>query len=137
MNTDYFEVHCFYQLSILKKISIKNSDSIVKTNHFLAGGYDIKRKKGIIKLYTIIKRKDKNFEIEKVQDIILKKNNIFKGFNGAISCIEEQKAYNKLLITCWDGSIYLFDKPDLEKEFYLKKDYSMKKFFSDNQTKEN
>ena len=129
LNTDYFEVHCFCQLSILKVLSIRNPDSLIeKTNYFLAGGFDIKRKKGIIKLYEILKIIDGKYEIEKVQDIIIENNNEFKGFNGAISCIEQQKNNGNILLTCWDGYIYSFLYPNLE-DFYLKKDYSIKKFF--------
>ena len=39
----------------------------------------------------------------------------FKGFNGAISCIEQQKSNGNILITCWDGNVYLFEKVNLEQ----------------------
>ena len=121
-NTEYFEVHCFCQISIIKEFSIMNPEkSYEKTNYFLVGGFDTKRKKGIIKLYKLIKRKDEIYEIEKVQDIILKKNNEYKGFKGAISCIEVQKNKSKgnLLITCWDGNVYSFLYPDGKKFYFL------------------
>ena len=121
-NTDFFEVHCFYQLSIIKEFTITNPESSYKKiNYFLVGGFDTKRKKGIIKLYKINKRKDEIYEIEKVQDIILKNNNEFKGFKGAISCIELQKNKIKgnLLITCWDGNVYSFLYPDGKKFYFL------------------
>ena len=114
-NTDNFEVHCFCQLSIKKKeFSIINRcNSILKTDYFLVGGFDIKKHRGIIKLYKINK-KDKIFKIEIIQDIILKGNKEFKGFKRPISCIEQSKVNGDILISSWDGNIYSFKYPDLE-----------------------
>ena len=118
---DFHKVSTIQQLP-KKEISLKDPESsYAKTNYFLVGGFDTKRKKGIIKIYKINKIKDEIYEIEKVQDIILEKNNEFKGFKGAISCIELQKNETKdnLLITCWDGNVYSFFYLNEEQFFIL------------------
>ena len=108
-NTGNFNVHCFCQLSIIENISKENfSNSIIKTEYFLVGGFDVKKKRGIIKLYKIIKR-DEIYEIERIQDIIIKHNNIFKGFKGPISFIEQSKSNGHILISSWDGNVYSFN----------------------------
>ena len=107
-NTGNFEVHCFCQLSIIKNISITNfSNSNPKTNYFLVGGFDSKKKRGIIKLYKIIKSNE-IYELQEIHDIIIKHNNNFKGFKGPISSIEQSKADGKILISSWDGNVYSF-----------------------------
>ena len=117
-NTKDFEVHCFCQISKIEQKEIFNKPKIEKTNYFFVGGFDTKKNRGGIKLYKIKKNKEKIIEIEKLQDIILKNeyelNNRFKLFKGPISCIK-QIINGKLLITCWDGNVYLFNTPDFEK----------------------
>ena len=38
----------------------------------------------------------------------------FKGFKGPITCITQSINYEKILISCSDGNIYLFSEPELE-----------------------
>ena len=67
---------------------------------------------------------DEKLSIEFIQDIKLF-NKDFKGFNGPISCIIQSKEDGNLLITCWDGNVYLVEKPNIR--FYLKQDEQLKK----------
>ena len=78
--------------------------------------------------------------IEYIQDIKIFDNN-FKGFNGPISCITQSRKDGNLLITSWDGNVYLVNQPDIN--FYLKQDRQIAKspmdFFkkNDNQAENN
>ena len=50
-----FKTFCFCQVSFSKRQNILNSNSeMEKSNYFLVGGFDLKRRKGIIKLYNLI-----------------------------------------------------------------------------------
>ena len=93
---------------------LEDSIKIKETDYFLVGGFDKKRKQGMIKLY-----KNKKISIEYIQDIKLFDRD-FKGFKGPISCITQSKKNGNLLITCWYGNVYLVNKPDIL--FYLEQD---------------
>ena len=71
----------------------------------------------MIKIYKIIY--DEKLSIEFIQDIKLFDKD-FKGFKGPISCIIQSKKDGNLLITCWDGNVYLVNKSEIL--FYLKQD---------------
>ena len=34
-------------------------------------------------------------------------------FNGPINCITQSNIDGKIIITCWNGNIYLFDHPNI------------------------
>ena len=104
------------------KYVLEDSAKEKKTDYFLVGGFDIKRKQGMIKLNKIIY--DKKITIEYIQDIKYFDKD-FKGFKGPISCITQSKNNLNLLITCWDGNVYFADKPDIR--FYLEQDEKIKK----------
>ena len=114
-----FEVHCFCQILIIANNNILTDSEIKNTNYFFVGGFDTKKHRGGIKLYIIKKNKDEIIEIEKIQDIVLENEYVygkgFKLFKGPISCIKQSIYNGNLLITCWDGNVYLFNTPDLEK----------------------
>ena len=117
-NTDCFEPYCFCPLLIVdSKYSIWPLIETKETDYFLVGGFDKKRKKGMIKIYKIIY--DKKLSIEFIQDIKLFDKD-FKGFKGPISCIIQSKKDGNLLITCWDGNVHLVNKSEIT--FYLKQD---------------
>ena len=129
-NTNNFEPYCICPLLIVEsKYSIDILVETKETDYFLVGGFDKNRKKGIINLYKIIF--DEKISIEYIQDIKLFDKE-FKGFKGPISCIIQSKKDGNLLITCWDGNVYLVNKPDIH--FYLKQDKEIEKsaidFFS-------
>ena len=122
-HTNNFEVYCFCPISIFNNIKIIIQSNKKESDYFLVGGFDIKKKKGMIRLYKIIyaKEYDKT-KIEYIQDII-SKNKKYK-FNGPISCITQSNIDGKIIITCWDGNIYLFDYQDISK--YLNYDEQVK-----------
>ena len=117
-NTRNYEVYCFCPI----KMKIKGHQSIfnetknfIDTNYFLVGGYEKKKGKGILKLYKLnMNENDENINIEFIQDVQFKKGGKFMGFNGPISCITQSKRNGKIIISCWDGNVYLFSYPKIE-----------------------
>ena len=124
-NTDYFEVNCFCPILDVKNDNSLDDDitkeeniKINKTNYFLVGGFDVEKGEGIIKLYEIVySEKFNGTTIKYFQDIIIPKNDNFEGFNNPISGITQSKTTGNILVTCWDGNVYLFKPPNID--FYL------------------
>ena len=127
-DTYNFEVFCFCQL--FKETFSILIDKKEATDYFLVGGFDKKKRKGIIKLYKIINKKNNQYKT-KIKFI----ENIYDNcnFKGPISCIIQSKFDSKISVICWDGNIYLFDKPNinyyLERDKQFKKNISINKFF--------
>ena len=115
INTNNFEVNCFCP------IKIKINNKMEKTNYFFAGGFESDSKQGLIKLYEVIYKKSddnkENIEIIFLQDVEFDNNGEFQGFQRTVNCIFQNKSNGKILVSCWDGNIYLFSPPNLE--FYL------------------
>ena len=116
--TNSFEVYCFCQVSIFKKDNskiLKEKYSSNKTNYFLVGGFEKRKNQGIIKLYKLISSENK-IEIKYIEDVVInpKKNNHFKSFNGPILCIIQSNQNGNILISCWDGNVYLLDCPNVD-----------------------
>ena len=128
-DTKNYEVYCFCPiLEIKNEYSLKKSDKSQanETGYFFVGGFDINKNEGVIKLYKVIYDNEiEKIEIEYIQDIIVGKKkedpNSFKGFKGPISCII-QSSTGEILITCYDGNVYLFSEPRLD---ILKQDYNI------------
>ena len=124
--TNDFEVYCFCSISIVNNensiredITDKNNIKKINTDYFFVGGFDENKGIGMIKLFKIInKEKAKEIQIEEIQDIIIKPNKEFGGFEGAISCMIQSDMFGNILIACWDGHIYLMNPPNID--FYLK-----------------
>ena len=129
-DTGNFEVYCFCPLLLYEhsKTNILEKDIIkIETDYFLVGGFDIKRKKGMIKLYRVnYGKKYDNTKIEYIQDLIVNDNKI--KFKGPISCIIQTIYDGKILINCWDGNVYLLKYPQIKK--YLEYDEKVKKFLN-------
>ena len=93
-----------------------------ETEYFLVGGFDNYKSEGMIKLYKILYCNDAcDAKIEYLQDIVFDRNDNFEGFKGAINCIiqtKKSKNKEKILVSCYDGNIYLLSKPNLD--YYLK-----------------
>ena len=126
-NTGIFEPYCICPLLIIDSKNILDASVETKeTDYFLVGGYEKRRKQGMIKLYKIIydEKNEKVSLIEYIQDFN-SFGNYFEGFKGPISCITQSKKYGNLLITCWDGNIYLVDRPNIQ--IYSKQDEQIKK----------
>jgi hypothetical protein len=130
-NTGIFEPFCICPLLIIdSKNILENSVETKETDYFLVGGFEKRRKQGMIKLYKIIydEKNKKVPSIEYIEDFN-SFDNKFKGFNGPISCITQSKKDGNLLITCWDGKVYLIDKPYIKS--YLEHDEQIKKLAKD------
>ena len=134
--TNNFEVFCFCPISIFNDIQIlENKSNKNDTDYFLVGGFDLIKKRGLIKLYKVIYGEEfNNIRIEFIQDIVLfDKQKKFKRFNGPISCMTQSSIDGKIIVTCWDGNIYLFDytgiKQYLEYDKQIKDKISFNEFF--------
>ena len=124
-DTEEFEVYCFCP------IKQKNKEIFEETDYFFVGGFDNKFREGKIKLYKLIKNEknlDKmiqflqDIEFEETEEILIEeeiKNNLiknkFNGFDGAVNSIIQASETGNILASCYDGRIYLFSKPNLEK----------------------
>ena len=123
-STRNFEVFCFcHILNVIQTGYIfKNDVEIHDTEYILVGGFDKAKGKGIMKLFKLL-IDEKNFlntKLEYIQDIEMKYNNN-EFFKGPISSICQSKKKGNLLISCWDGNIYLLTPPNIEYfEFYDK-----------------
>ena len=76
--------------------------------------------------------KENNLQNEKINEYkkrILKERNTFNRFGGPISSIIQSRSTGNILVTCYDGHVYLLTPPNLD--YYLSKD---KEEESDNST---
>ena len=128
-NTGNFEVYCFCPLLIINnnKILYNNDIKIMDTDYFLVGGFNIDKKKGEIKLYKVFY--GINFyenRIEYIDDIIIDNNDNLRNLRSPISSIvqDKSKEHGNILITCWDGNVYLLSS--LNIEYYIKYDEKVK-----------
>ena len=109
---DDFEVYCFCPIS---------DNKMKETDYFFVGGFDPLKKEGAIKLFKIIYGATaKGTKIEFKQDIVFEYNEKFEGFGGPISSIIQSKATGNVLVTCYDGNVYLFTPPNID--YYLEED---------------
>ena len=120
--TKDFEVYCFSPLAIIDTKEVFISINIKKFyTYFLVGGFDVKKRKGLIKLYKVIySEKYDEIKIEYIQDIILfdsKQKKVIR-IKEPISYIAQSSKEGQLLVTSWDGNIYLFECPNIS--YYLK-----------------
>ena len=114
-DTGDFEVYCFCPLFEFDKNTVSVKHIRKDLEYFLVGGFDNDKCEGKIKLYKIFyKEKEK---IEFLQDIEIQRNEIFRGFKGAISSIIQSTNNGNILASCYDGNIYLLSTPNLD--FYL------------------
>ena len=111
-STDNYEVYCF--CPILKKIN--KNEFFDDTVFFFVGGFDEKKQQGVIKLYKIIPgEKTVDTKIKFLQNIDFDDNDkIFNGFDTYIKCMVQSKSTGNIIVTCADGNIHLFTKPNLE-----------------------
>ncbi len=78
----------------------------------MVGGYDNTVNHGLIKLYDIIYDTDKKIELTKIK--FNRNINNLSRFKEPISCIIQSPKTGEIVVTCWDGSINLFSKPNYE-----------------------
>ena len=125
--TNNFEVYCFCQILIVDNNNPINDDitkteniNIIETIYILIGGYDTDKREGCIKLFKVyFKIGEGVMELKFVQDIIVEKNDKFKGFSNIISSITQSRITGNIVVTCWDGNIHLFRPPNMD--FFLNK----------------
>ena len=123
-DTGDFEVYCFCQISnvdnnnpINGDISRKENIFINNTDYFLVGGFD-KNKNGEIKLFKIINKDNPNkIKIICIQDIIIKPNDNFEGFQGPINCMVQSDIFGNIIIGDINNNVYLMNPPNIS--FYL------------------
>ena len=124
-NTKNYEVFCFCQIFFVDNNYIlnenKNKIQIIDTEYILVGGFEQNKREGLIKLYKVIYNKDyRKIKLEYILDVDVEKydkeNGIqtFKGFKGAINCISQSKNDGNILISCFDGNVYLLTEPFIE-----------------------
>jgi len=114
--------YCFCQIlnannenPINGDINNKENIKIFNTDFFFVGGFDEDKGLGMIKLFKIKYNKIfKNTSIEYIEDIIIEENDEFNGFEGPISCITQSNMFGNIIITCWDGNIYIFKPPNID-----------------------
>ena len=111
-DTHDYEVYCF--CPIFNKID--KNEYVEDTVFFFVGGFDNKKQQGIIKLYRIIPgEKTVDTKIKFLQNIEFNDDNkMFNGFDVCIKCMVQSKNTGNILVTCADGNIHLFTKPNLE-----------------------
>ena len=119
--TKNFEVYCFCPILNIVNKTVFDADQKIETEYFFIGGFDLDKNQGLIKLYKVIYNDEiEKIEIKFIQDIIIEKkkgekdSEVFKGFKGPINCII-QSPNGKILVTCYDGNVYLFSEPNIEK----------------------
>ena len=52
--------------------------------------------------------------IEFIQDIDIEKTKKFEGFKEPINCITQNKRNGDILVTSWDGGVYLLSPPKMD-----------------------
>ena len=133
IETKEFEVYCFCPIKIddskaQREVNDKN-DYSQGTDFFFAGGFDRKTREGKIKLFKLENNGTNNvegikflqdIEIDKTEEILTteeenqnKPKDIFNGFKGAISSMIQSTITQNILVSCYDGKIYLLSKPNL------------------------
>ena len=138
--TIYFEVYCICPIFLFKRDQFLDENPKYMTNFFFVGGFDTKKKQGVIKIYRLIIN-EKNYcnKIEYIQDCIFENVNIKENIKekkayspkGPISCINISNNEETIMAGCWDGLIYSMDFDKII--YYLieleKSSNSFKKFF--------
>ena len=132
-DTGKFEVFCFCPIiveSIINYNIYNKNDEIENKNidYILVGGFNKYKGEGLIKLYKLeYKEAIEKIKIEYLQDIIFNKiiskisQKAFIGFKNPISCIIQSRIKGNILISSFDGNVYLFSEPNIKGFEKLKK----------------
>ena len=103
-DTNNFEVNCFCQI-LIKKINLNDEIIYEGTIFFFAGGFDLDKRIGSVRLYKF--KKENSLEIKYLQDID------FYDFDMPVNTITQLKESGEIIITTADNGIYRFSKPNL------------------------
>ena len=116
------------------------SGHLIATDYFFVGGFDKNRREGIIKLFKLERDKInnikgikylQNIDIDKTEEKLRKDDDYekmsknkerFEGFKGAISSMIQSEETKNILVSCYDGKIYLLSQPNLEG-YHVKLNY--------------
>ena len=134
--TQNLEIYCFCPIYLFEKNNIifqnKQDNISEETTYFLVGGFNQVNKKGFVQLYKVNYNNKifENTEIVFVRDLENELNNNVElincgGFKNKITCITQQitsEAIN-LLITCFDGNVFLITYKKLE--FLISKELNL------------
>ena len=112
-------------LDFFGEIDDTENISIKKSEYFLVGGYNTNKNKGSIKLFkfnfnynykkaNIEFLQDINIQIKKDDDEKARDNEEIDDFQAPISCIIQSNITGNILVSCWDGNIYLLTPPNIE-----------------------
>ena len=102
--TNNFEVYCFCPLyKINRDIIFLNPKAA--TCFFFVGGFDLYKRKGVIKIYKLINENNYCRRIEYLLDFFVLEDNNKEKFKEPVSCITLSIIDRKLLIGCWDGNV--------------------------------
>ena len=119
--TNNFEVYCICPISIIIEDNITVPRKTNATRFFFAGGFDLKKRKGIIKIYKLINKGNYCQSIEYMLDYIIKDDNNKDIFKEPISCITQSIKEEKIFIGCWDGKVISIEFLDPAIRDYLHK----------------
>ena len=112
-DTQNFQVNC--------SCPLLNAES-KETDYFLVGGYDTKEKYNAIRLYKLIlDKRNKCWKIGYIDEIDIKKNEKFDGFEKPIYCIMQSKNTGHIFIYS-DKKILLFSPLNLNKYLLFEED---------------
>ena len=126
--TGNFEVYCICPLLKIQKKEIFKDGEIFDTDYFLVGGLALDKSKGMIKLYKVNYGREYNqTKIEFIQDIILGNMK----FKGAVSCIIQSSKEGDILVSCWDGNVYLFGNINIDDYLENDKEDKLCKYLSE------
>ena len=136
IDLDTFEVNCFCPINLINNKNINNYQNknnyiindeykkninIIETDYFLVGGFDTEKTIGEIRLYKLIyDEKLLKFNIEYLQNIEFLENDKYDVFDSSINCIIQSKLSGNIIISCYDGKIYLSTPPNIN--YYLEND---------------
>ena len=112
-DTGSFEVNC------LCKIDVNENNH----NYFFIGGLDIDKGEGMIKLCELI-YKNNEFKID-ILDDIFSDDEASDLFKSSINNIVQSKNSGKIIVSCMDGKVYSFSKPNIND--YLEYDSEVDK----------
>ena len=132
-DTDNFEVYCFCPILLIENKNkiydnidekYRKNIKIQDTEYFLVGGFDTERREGMIKLFKVIYGKEAfDTKIQYIQDIVIDiiDNQKIEYFEGPISCIYQSKISGNILVSCYNGTVYLFTPPNID--YYINNSY--------------
>jgi hypothetical protein len=131
-DTDNFEVYCICPILLIENKN-KNFDDIDEkyrknikiedTEYFLVGGFDLEKREGLIKLYKVIYSKEASeTKIQYIQDINIDiiENQKYEYFDGPINCIFQSKITGNIVVSCYNGKLYLLTRPNID--YYINND---------------